>query len=262
MSPLRWIGYEQFDAFWDNHWQSPQGRSWAYGNSSLAVWLKSRLRERPFYLATYWRPDIQRKHFAQMWGQLFERHYDNVALRDLYWLHEMAHWASISFEPSLTHDDWTKKWDDNELMSSFISEVLIHGESPDWDRAALGSPAWARQFPSISSLSPLDNTTWSQGATLAWERRVSVRNGDAIPIGQTETWLASFAAENARWASIWSRSWQDIDKGLNAYGLAQAAGDEVGMRAALSAAGQVNEWPAIPYLDEALAFATLQATYQ
>ena len=260
MNSLRWIGSEQFDAFWTGHWQSPQGKAWAYGKTPLAIWLKSRLQERPFYISAYWQPEIQRKHFAQMWGQLFERHYNNVALRDLYWLHEMAHWALMTMEPSESHAAWCQKWDDNELLSSFISEVLIHGESPDWDRAALGSPAWARQFTPISCLNPLDPTTWSEGATLAWERRVSVRAGETAPIGQTEIWLSSFAAENARWANIWSKSWTSIDAGLNAYRMAQSTGDEPVMRAALDAGGRVHAYPAIPYLEEALTFAQLQAS--
>lgn len=257
MSFLRWIGPEQFDAFWATNWKSPQGQAWAHGTSPLVLWFKARLKARPFYVAAYWRPDIQRKHFAQMWGQVFDRRYDNLALQDLYWVHELAHWASMTLEPSRTHAEWAQKWDDNELMSSFISEVLVHGESADWDRAALGSPAWARQFPSISAQDPLDPSTWSQGATLAWERRVSVRAGQTAPNGQTEIWLASFAAENARWASIWSEHWTSIDAGLNAYRLALAAGDEAGMRAALDDAGRVGQWPTIPYLDEALAFARM-----
>ena len=258
MSTLQWVGAEQFDFFWNNHWRSAQGKMWAHGGSPLAVWLKSRLQERPFYMSSYWQPDIQRKHFAQMWGQIFERHYDNVALRDLYWLHELAHWASMTMEPSKDHTSWTLKWDTNELMSSFISEVLIHGESPDWDSAALGSPAWARQFTSISCQNPLIPSTWSKGATLAWERRVSVRAGETKPTGQTEIWLSSFAAENARWANIWSKNWSRIDAGLNAYRLAQIAGDEMAMRDTLDAAGRVTQWPAVPYLEEAVAFSQLQ----
>lgn len=260
MNAFQWIGRNEIDAFWATLWKSPQGHAWAHGDSAMSVWLHERLRSRPFYKVTPWEPELQRRHFSQMWGQVFERHYDNSALHDLYWVHELAHWALVDFTPSSDWEAWSRKWDHNELLASFISEVLVHGESPDWDSAALHAPAWARQFSSISATDPLDSTTWSAGALSAWERRVSVRAGKTSPTDETERWLASFLPENARWASTWQSSWAAIDAGLNDYWFAQQSNDEPAMRRALDAAGSVAQWPCIPYHAEAVAFANKPST--
>lgn len=255
MNHFRWIGADEFDAFWAVHWKSPQGQTWASGNTPLVTWMKERLRSRPFYVVTPWEQALQRRHFSQMWGQVMERDYPNAALRDLYWVHELAHWALVDFQPSESAKAWATKWDDNELMAAFISEVLVHGESPDWDMAALGHPAWARQFDGISAQHPLVPATWSLGAKQAWDRRLAVRNGSEAPRDESERWIATFGNANARWAQIWESAWQNVDVGLAVYDYSRRAGDEQGMRASLDAAGQVPAFPSIPYTKQAQDFA-------
>ena len=259
MNRFRWIGPQEFDAFWATNWKSPQGQAWASGNTPLVTWMKECLRARPFYVVTPWEPALQRRHFSQMWGQVMERDYPNQALRDLYWVHELAHWALVDFRRSATAQQWAKKWDDNELMAAFISEVLVHGESPDWDTAALGHRAWARQFDDIWAQNPVEPSTWSEGAKQAWDRRLSVRNGRELPRNESERWIATFGNANARWAQIWESAWERIDTRLAIYDYARSAmGDLDIMRASLDAAGKVSSYPRIPYAQQAKDFA-LQA---
>lgn len=257
-SPPRWIQGTDFDEFWAGVWRTDKGRAWAGSGEGLADWLRMRLSERPFFLSTPWEPRLQRRHFAQMWGQIFSREYENPALSDLFWVHELTHWACADLAPSRDFESWHAKWDLNELRASCTSEILIHGEVEGWDRDAFGRDVWARGFGRLGGTNPEDSSTWSRGSRDADRRRHAIRDGEAEPNPSVsdEVWLAGFKAENARWAELWrGGEWRRIDRGLALYGHAVARGDWARARFALEIAGHVQEFPKVPYASQATAFA-------
>lgn len=258
VSAPRWIQGPVFDEFWPGVWRTDKGREWAGSGEGLAEWLRRRLSERPFFLSEPWAPSLQRRHFAQMWGQIFSREYENPALSDLFWVHELTHWACADFAPSRDFDSWHAKWDLNELRASCASEILVHGEVRGWDRDAFGRDVWARRFGVLGGSNPEDALTWSAGSRRADARRHAIRDGKAAPDPSTpdEVWLAGFKAENARWASLWRQgAWSRIDRGLALYNHAAMRRDWAGARLALEVAGHVHAFPNIPYASQAAAFA-------
>lgn len=250
-----WIGASRLDSFWNGLWRSEKGRAWSRGGTGLAWWLRGRLSERPFFFCEPWSPALQRRHFSQMWGQVFARSYDNPALSDLYWIHELCHWACADLSRSDSFEEWRLKWDLNELRASCASEILVHGEVEGWDREAFGREAWARRFGALGGVDPTREESWSASSREAAARRLDLREGRAEPMDEDERWFASFKDANLGWASVWSGAWSSVDEGLSAYGEALGAGDEARARAALSKAGAVGAFPAIPYLGQARAFA-------
>ena len=251
---FRWIGPEEFDDFWAGLWKSPEGREWGSSGSPLSTWLRGSLRARPFFACQPWEPDLQRRHFAQMWGQVFARDYDNPALRDLFWIHELVHWACAPLDPSEDFEAWAAKWDRNELAASMASEIAMHGESPKLTLAALGRAPWAARYHSLGAANPTVPATWTLATEAAAARRLAVRDGLAEPLDDDERWIASFGSANARWRSIWEPLWREVDRGLAAYGRALSMGDLAAARAALETAGSVRDFPEIPYRAQAEAF--------
>ena len=142
----RWIEGEAFEEFWASVWKSETGRAWARSEDPQARWLKERLASRPFFVCQPWEPELQRRHFSQMWGQVFERAYKNPALEDLYWIHELTHWATADLKPAADFQAWRAKWDLNELRASCASEILAHGPMPHILSEAMGATPWAARF--------------------------------------------------------------------------------------------------------------------
>lgn len=256
-APPRWIQGADFETFWAGVWRSPKGKEWAGSGRGFSGWLKERLRGRPFFLSDPWEPELQRRHFAQMWGQIFSRRYENPALSDLFWIHELTHWAAADLTPSPSFAQWLAKWDLNELRASAASEILIHGEVEGWDREAFGRDVWARRFGKLGGTDPENAFTWSPGSRKADERRHAIRDGERAPDASVpdEVWLASFKAQNEAWAELWrGGEWRRIDRHLAVYGHAVSVGDLPRARFALESAGELMAFPKVPYKEQAVAF--------
>jgi hypothetical protein len=256
MAP-RWIGAQELDEFWARLWSSDKGRQWSLSTQGLAPWLKERLRQRPFFYSQPWSPALQRRHFSQMWGQVFARSYDNPAVADLYWIHELCHWACADLSPSRDFEQWCLKWDLNELRASCASEILVHGEVHSWDIDAFGRPVWARKFGPLGGSNPLREETWSESSRAASSARLAIREGLVEPKDEDERWFASFKNANKEWALVWEGAWRELDQGLLQYGEALLCGSEQGARGALEQAGSVLSFPSIPYQEQAERFAGL-----
>jgi hypothetical protein len=256
-SEPRWIQGEALEDFWSSVWRSDQGKAWAAGGSEQAAWLKERLGQRPFFVCDPWEPDLQRRHFSQMWGQVFTRVYSNPALEDLYWIHELTHWATADLRPSASFEDWRGKWDLNELRASCASEILAHGDMPGILRVALARDPWAARFGELGGSNPEDPSTWTPASREAFATRLAIRDGLRAPSCEDESWFAGFKAANERWASLWSEKWRDVDEGLRAYGEALATGDPSLAKRALEEAGSLGLRPALPYAEQARSFMEL-----
>jgi hypothetical protein len=250
----RWIEGAAFEEFWERIWKSDTARAWAHGADPQAAWLKERLSERPFFLCEPWEPELQRRHFSQMWGQVFTRAYKNPALEDLYWIHELTHWATVDLKPAPDFQAWRAKWDLNELRASCASEILAHGPMPGILGEALGTVAWAARFGELGGANPEDRSTWTQASREAFDRRLAIRDGVEQPSCEDEKWFSGFKEANEKWGQLWKDDWPKLDERLAAYEGALKAGDRLGARQALARAGLVDEFPAIPYAAQAHAF--------
>ena len=254
---VTFIGPDQLDFFWDHLWQSDFGQAWSTSSSGLAFWLKSALKNKPFAVSIPWNAPLQRRHFSQMWGQVFYRHYDNPAMADLYWVHELSHWAQAPLQGVTDFQAWCDQWDRNEIFASTVSEILIHSEIQGWDVAALGHPAWVSRFGDLRASQPIDPLnphTWSDPLRMAVDRRQRLRDGLVAPECQDEQWLSNFSHSNQIWRDLWEPQWQNIDQGLRVYAQALATGSEHAVKNALFQAGHMSEFPQIPYLPQAIQF--------
>lgn len=250
----RWIEGESFEQFWKTIWKSEPGRAWAASRDPQAAWLKERLAQRPFFLCDPWEPALQRRHFSQMWGQVFTRAYANPALEDLYWIHELTHWATADLSPSKSFAEWSQKWDVNEQRASCASEILAQGALPGILRIAIGKEPWAARFGALGGANPEDSSSWTPASRAAFEKRLAIRDGKEAPTCEDEAWFAGFGKANESWAALWIADWAKVDEGLAAYARALQSGAPGAARIALTAAGIVDQFPALPYAEQAAAF--------
>lgn len=250
----RWIEGESFEEFWRTIWKSEQGMAWAASGDPQAAWLKDRLAQRPFFLCDPWEPALQRRHFSQMWGQVFTRAYSNPALEDLYWIHELTHWATADLAPSKSFAQWSQKWDVNEQQASCASEILAQGALPGILRIAIGKDPWAARFGDLGGANPEDPSSWTSASRAAFAKRLAIRDGKEAPTCEDEAWFAGFGKANESWAALWVADWPKVDAGLAAYAQALASGVPGAPRRALEAAGIVDKFPALPYPEQAAAF--------
>lgn len=250
----QWMEGEFFQDFWRDIWKSEQGRTWAASDHPQARWLKERLEKRPFFLCDPWEPALQRRHFSQMWGQVFTRAYSNPALEDLYWIHELTHWATADLAPSKSFADWSLKWDVNEQQASCASEILAQGALPGILRIAIGKEPWAAKFGELGGSNPEDSSTWTPASREAFAKRLAIRDGVEPPTCEDEAWFAGFGKANESWAALWMADWPKVDEGLAKYRQALDGGIPGAARKALEAAGLVEQFPALPYPEQAAAF--------
>ena len=91
-------------------------------------------------------PRIERAHFSPWWNVLGRRTYENAAIHDLFYLHEMSHMAMLVYEDSMSWEAWAAKMADNEMLASLESETLVYLALPSLRAKSFDGQIWADRF--------------------------------------------------------------------------------------------------------------------
>lgn len=223
----------------------------------------------------FYAPSEQSIEWTQLstwWGGILLCDYDNPAIRDLRYLHEIYHGATMPYVRDCNVKTFEAMNLRNEREASSFTELAIYCELPDLRPVAFDHPIFADRFlfPSGDRRTPDADwiARWRDDRpltfqSLLYERaRVILAEDDEIdPDDPQIIWLRRYSEQGAAWVNIWAKRFRLVQDAMLDLGERSRHGDRKGALDAhldwlLSA--PIAEGSDIPFRREA---ATFRATF-
>jgi hypothetical protein len=160
---------------------------------------------------------LERAHFSTWWNVIMIRDdYDNPIIHDLYYLHEMAHAASMPYIDGIGRAAFDEKMQRNELEASVLSEIAVYFEMPGLREASFDHEIYADRFLNDPNMQNL----WRNNREVALETLRSMRRDVMVSKAEhqmdlTEVWIRRFADQNAAYSVIWADRYGEIEKQMS-----------------------------------------------
>jgi len=158
-----------------------------------------------FYTMT---SEVERSHFTTWFNVIALRlEYENDAISDLYYLHEITHAATMYFDPTLSWQDWYKKTMQNEMQASLESEAFAYLELPGLRKLSFDHEIWLDRFWTDCGELMLTDALKER---LIEERKNATQSPSIDDF--IELQIANYAAQNIEWSRIWAKNWRVVEK--------------------------------------------------
>ena len=240
--------------FFDGLWLTPEFQESHTSGGYVFRWIE-RLAEYPRFIGELTEPRIERAHFSPWWNVLGRRHYEKPAVHDLFYLHEIAHMSMLVYEETMSWGAWAAKMADNEMLASLESETLVYLAMPSLREKSFSQEIWADRFLAGAA----DGGGMRDPAMRAAHRSFMLMEryrARRVPDDDIEHRIAAFQQENEAWASIWQRSYREVERAMRTF-------REMAMRDRADASQWLLEWhdtqarsgAGIPFREEAEQFA-------
>lgn len=95
-------------------------------------------------------------HFGTYFGAMGVREYENEYVQDLYYLHELTHVRTLTYDPASSWIAWAKRAIDSELEASLTSECFAYLHIPGLREKAFPHVIWVDRFLYGGGLPPVD----------------------------------------------------------------------------------------------------------
>lgn len=222
-----------------NLWRSPafiasyKNRGFIYDQVEKFAWL-------PRFFAESSNDHLERAHFCTWWNVIMLREdYTNPIIHDLYYLHEMAHAASMPYIEGIGRAAFDEKMQRNELEASVLSEILVYFEMPELRAQSFDHSIYADRFLSNPNMQSL----WRANPAVAAETIRSMRRDVMVSkpehlMDTTELWIRRFAEQNEAYSITWADRFGEIENQLAMF--QSMASRDTGWRAV--AAHDLGEW--------------------
>src|SRR5690242_8900722 len=136
---------EEIHAQFKALWRTAEFRESHVAGGYVHGWIE-RLAEYPRFIGELTDPRIERAHFSPWWNVLGRRAYENPAIHDLFYLHEISHMAMLVYEDTMSWEAWAAKMADNEMLASLESETLVYLALPSLRSKSFDAQIWADRF--------------------------------------------------------------------------------------------------------------------
>lgn len=177
---------------------------------------------------------IEWTHFSTWWGAILLCDYDNPTIRDLRYLHEIYHAATMPYLGRCNVPTFEAMNFGNERQASCFTEMAIYLELPDLRELAFDHPIFVDRFlfpaGDLAVPDPGWIERWRDDRALAFQQlmyertRVILAADDEIDRGDPQIiWLRRYGEQGAHWVHIWSERYQLVQDAM--IGLQQAARD-------------------------------------
>lgn len=156
---------------------------------------------------------VEPSHFSSWWGGIQKRVYDNPAIQDLYYIHELSHAGTMIHLPGLEYKNFSNKMFENELLASVRSEIQVYFELPTLREKSFPHEIFADRF----LQDPKTQDRWSyEPKHLVQELSLIRRNvmTSQTPRDLQEYWIHKYAYQNDAWASIWFDRYNQIETAM------------------------------------------------
>lgn len=161
-------------------------------------------------------------HFSTWWGGILLCDYDNPAIRDLRYLHEIHHAATLSYIPNGNVPTFEAKAYRNEREASTATEMAVYLEFPELRPLTFDHPIFVDRFlfPSGDLTRPdarlLDR--WRSEPDIVFQelmyertRIILADEKDIDPDDPQIVWLRRYGEQGANWVKVWSRRFQCVE---------------------------------------------------
>ena len=212
---------EEIHEFFRALWRTPEFQESHAGRGYVFRWIE-RLAEYPRLVGELTEPRIERAHFSPWWNVLGRRTYENAAIHDLFYLHEIAHMAMLVYEETMSWEAWAAKMADNEMLASLESETLVYLAMPSLRAKSFPQEIWADRFLAEQA----EGGGMRDAAVRAAHRSFMLMEryrARRVPDDDLERRISTFQEENEAWALIWRQSYHEVERVMRTFrGMAQS----------------------------------------
>lgn len=173
----------------------------------------------PRFFAETSNDQLERAHFSTWWNVIILREYDNPFIQDLYYLHEMAHAATMpyTFEP-IGRQAFDEKMQRNELEASVLSEIAVYFELPGLRKQSFNHEIYADRFLDVEHYHRL----WQSNKVVALETIRTARRDVMVSkkeddLDLTELWIRKFAEQNTAYAITWADRYVSVEQQMSEF---------------------------------------------
>lgn len=219
----------------------------------------------------FFRPSDQRlewTHFSTWWGGILLCDYDNPAIRDLRYLHEIHHAATMAYIANSNLPTFEAKAFRNEREASTFTEMAVYLELPDLRPLTFDHPLFVDRFlfpdgdlgrPDARLLDRWRSEPDIVFQELMYERaRVIWAAEEEIDRDDPQiVWLRRYGEQGANWVKVWSSRFQQVEDAMIRLRERSASeGRAVAARAHLDwlQSDEISEGSDIPFRREAVEF--------
>jgi hypothetical protein len=178
-------------------------------------------------------------HFSAWWGGILLGSYDNKAIQDLRYLHEIFHAATMPHIAGINLPTFELKNFRNEREASTFTEMAIYLELPELRSLTFDHPIFADRFifPSGNRAVPDDKllSRWRSDRDVVFQEllyaRTNVVLADAASIDAADPqiiWLRRYSEQGRHWLNIWQHRFVEVENALAELKSAVAACDRIG----------------------------------
>ncbi len=156
--------------------------------------------------------EVERSNFASWYNALSLREYENPAVNDLYYLHEITHISSMPYSPNVDFQTWKQKMFLNESEASVMSEAFIYYLCPGLRPLSFKNEIWVDRFLKEETRNG-DLDFFSQKLTRERDRAQARPNRE----DPQEARIADYQLQNEAWAEIWRANYEVIEKHMSRF---------------------------------------------
>ena len=168
---------------------------------------------------------IEWTHFSAWWGAILLCDYDNPAIRDLRYLHELYHAATIPHVAGMNTATMAQRSFQNEREASTFTEIAIYLEFPELRAMSFDHPIYADRivFPSgdLARPDPVLVERWHAERGKVFQELLYVRlqavlaeDGEFDPDDPQIVWLRRYADQGEAWAEVWDGRHGEVDAAM------------------------------------------------
>jgi hypothetical protein len=164
-------------------------------------------------------------HFSTWWGGILLCDYDRPAIRDLRYLHEIHHAATLAYIPNGNVPTLEAKAFRNEREASTATEMAVYLEFPELRPLTFDHPIFMDRFlfpeGDFSRPDPRLLARWRSERDIVFQELMYERTR-AILADETEVdsddpqivWLRRYGEQGSNWVKVWSRRFQQVEDSM------------------------------------------------
>ena len=211
---------------------------------------------------------IEWTHFSTWWGGILLADYDNKAIRDLRYLHEIHHAATLPYIRNCNIPTFEAKSFRNEREASTFTEMAVYLEFPELRPLTFEHPLFVDRFlfPDGQLEHPDDRLLdrWRTEPDIVFQElmyersRVIWADDRDVDLQDPQiVWLRRYGEQGANWVEVWSRRYQLVEDAMiglrencREMGRAEAARRHLDWLTS----PEIANGSSIPFREEAVAF--------
>lgn len=197
----------------------------SHRNRGLVHRIVDKYARRPQIFAEASDIHVEWTHFYPMMGVTLFCEYDNPHIRDLRYLHEIHHAATMPHIPNMNIPTLRNKIRNNEHGSSTMSEMAIYLECPELRPLTFQHGIFIDRFlfPDGDLNNPNEQLLerWKAEPEIVFQELMYARNAvvtaKSEDIDETDPviiWLRRYPEQGRQWIKIWSDRYQAVDDAM------------------------------------------------